>query len=321
MGLTKLSLFLLILGTISGTVAGTVSASAQSAPLDLAPPAPRVDLSVGSNHVSSKTPSGNTQDFGLGGGYLEAGYHLRNGFSLIGELTLEYANTLGQPGYNQSQLTYMGGPRLSHRTHQLLPYAQFLVGGAHESTPNPLLGSPSTSSASSWALAIGSGIDIDLTRQLAVRPVEAQFIRAAFPSGAGNEQQHLILGVGFVLNLGHLTQTPPRPYIPPQRPSEIWFHCGGSALRLNAGDKLAIIGDARTQPDLVAVDYHWKVTGGAIQGTGRLISINTAGLSPGFYRVLGQVSLISSPVTTADCVVTFQINPNAQSIAAAPNVE
>lgn len=238
--------------------------------------------------------------------------------SLVGEFTREYTHAISSPGQNQTLLTYMGGPRLSYRTHQLHPYLQFLVGGAHGSAANLPFGTPYASSASSWALTIGGGIDVALTRHFSVRPVEAQLVRMAFPTGADNEQQHLLLGVGFVLNLGHLPQVSQPPYVPPRRPSEIWFRCSSSAVQLDAGDKLEIIGFTRTQTDLIAVNYHWKVTGAAIQGTGRLITINTAGLSPGFYRVLGQASLVSSPVTTADCAVTFRINPHAEPIAALP---
>jgi peptidoglycan-associated lipoprotein len=77
-------------------------------------------------------------------------------------------------GYHESRYgntfntyTYMGGPRFSYRnSSHVTPFAQVLVGGAHGS----LSGFGGSDSVNGFAYSAGGGVDLGLTKHLALRP-------------------------------------------------------------------------------------------------------------------------------------------------------
>jgi hypothetical protein len=77
-------------------------------------------------------------------------------------------------GYHKSQAgvtfntyTYLGGPRFSHRkSSRVTPFAQVLVGGARGS----LTGFGGSGSGNGFAYSAGAGVDLGLTKHLALRP-------------------------------------------------------------------------------------------------------------------------------------------------------
>lgn len=77
-------------------------------------------------------------------------------------------------GYHKSQggatfntYTYMGGPRFSYRNSgRVTPFAQALFGGARGS----LNAFGASGSTTGFAYSVGGGVDLGLTRRLALRP-------------------------------------------------------------------------------------------------------------------------------------------------------
>jgi hypothetical protein len=70
-------------------------------------------------------------------------------------------------GVTFNTYTYMGGPRFSYRnSSHITPFAQVLVGGAHAS----LGGFGSSGSGNGFAYSAGGGVDLGLTKHLALRP-------------------------------------------------------------------------------------------------------------------------------------------------------
>lgn len=94
---------------------------------------------------------------------------MKNWLSIAGEFTGGHANNISLLGQNLTLMTYMAGPRVSHPGHRLVPFGQVLFGGAHGSDSYFPTFTSSTSSASSWALSSGGGLDVNLTRRFAIR--------------------------------------------------------------------------------------------------------------------------------------------------------
>ena len=86
-----------------------------------------------------------------------------------------------------------------HRRYSL--YGQGLVGqawGRNSVFPNV---NGATSRAISLAVKAGGGLSVDLSPHLALRAVEADYLRTQLPNSTNNAQSNLILGAGIVLRL------------------------------------------------------------------------------------------------------------------------
>ncbi len=295
--------------------AGVPAALAQQDPSEAAL-VPRLDLSVGYSHVNANAPPGISSYFGPNGGYLSAGYRLNGWLGVAGEFTGGHAGNISQLGQNLTLLTYMAGPRVTYSGYRFVPYGQVLFGGAHGSDSYFPSGTSYSTSASSWALSAGGGLDIGLTRRLAVRAVEAQYLRTVFPNGSTNVQSHLMLGAGLVFRFGHVrhwvaASTP----VMDRKSEEISFNCNSNAARIDQGDTLQIVGHTMTEPDKLDIRYSWTSSGGNIEGGGRLVTINTTGMALGTYHVTGHAVLVSAPTVTADCDVDFQVGKHEVAAA------
>jgi peptidoglycan-associated lipoprotein len=163
---------------------------------------PRYTLSLGYANVRANAPPSNCDCFGADGGYASASVALHNWFRVAGEVTGSHANNIGPLGQNLTLLTYTAGPEVNLHRGRFDVFGRGLFGAAHGSDSYfPSNGSVS-STATSFALSAGGGLDIGLTQHLAVRAVQAEYLRTQFPNGSQNVQNHLILGAGLVFHFG-----------------------------------------------------------------------------------------------------------------------
>jgi peptidoglycan-associated lipoprotein len=298
-------------------ILGVSSAIAQQRPDNPAFLVPRFSVSLGYNHMNANAPPGQTDYFGLNGGYVSGDFYFTHWFSIAAEFTGGHANDISMLGQDLTLTTYQAGPKVSLTGHRFVPYGQILFGGAHGSDSYFPTSTSFTSSASSFAFSPGGGVDINLTRRFAVRAVDADYLRTTLPNGTNNSQNHLMIGAGVVIKFGQRDSpsTPVRTAV--QRPSEILFTCATSVANVNAGEPLEIIGHTLTEPDRLDVNYTWASSGGKIEGSGRSVILNTAGLASGDYHVTGHVALVTSLLTTADCDAAFRVT--ARSVPTPPS--
>jgi hypothetical protein len=91
-------------------------------------------------------------------------------------------------GANQRLLTYMFGPSVGTSFGKSRVFAHALFGGAHSQLSAglglPIIGGFSTSlaSASTFAFALGGGLDFGLGKHFAIRPVEIDYLHTNFSS-------------------------------------------------------------------------------------------------------------------------------------------
>src|SRR5712692_9458541 len=99
-----------------------------------------------------------------GGGGSVAG-NLNSYFGVVGEFS--GCKVTGLPaGVGAHAVSYLFGPRLTYRGHSSLePFGEFLFGGAHTSAS----AGGTTVTDSSFAMAIGGGLDYKATRSIALR--------------------------------------------------------------------------------------------------------------------------------------------------------
>jgi hypothetical protein len=124
-------------------------------------------------------------------------------------------SALGASAFTYQHLTnYLFGPTVTAELGRSAVFAHALIGEAHSSLGAgltvPIIGGISTglTSANAFAMAFGGGIDIGLTRHLAIRAVQVDYLRTQFSatdalttglsSSLGNSQNSFRYSAGIV---------------------------------------------------------------------------------------------------------------------------
>jgi hypothetical protein len=177
------------------TPAGRVS-EAQQAPLE---------VSYSYDYARANAGPGQCGCFNMNGGSLEVAVHAYRGFSAVADLGGEWAGSMGAAtGTGLSLSTFTAGPRYSQhfsgkRLARYTPFVQGLVGGARGFGSLFPTASGLSGSAASLAVLAGGGVDVEMNKYLALRPIQADYLRTQMPNTASNEQNLLRLDAGIVL--------------------------------------------------------------------------------------------------------------------------
>ena len=142
--------------------------------------------------------------FWLQGGAVEAAWPIYHGLSVAGTFGAAHASKI-QPGVDLSELTYLAGPRY---TLSLAPgyrtriFGEALFGAAHGF--NGVFPSEAgvKSSATSFALQTGGGIDFTVNHSFALRLPEISYVRTSLPNNGSDTQNNLRLAVGAAYRFG-----------------------------------------------------------------------------------------------------------------------
>lgn len=105
--------------------------------------------------------------------------------------------------------TYLFGPQIKFRTPKVQPYAHVLLGGAHSNVYGnafsticqptasacSFVGSPSSNA---FAMAVGGGVDIPITKLVSIRPGEVDYLLTDFSNRFTNSNQNNFRYLGGV---------------------------------------------------------------------------------------------------------------------------
>jgi opacity protein-like surface antigen len=157
---------------------------------------PQFEVGMNYSWLHVNGTNGDYQRTGNGGsGYFE--YNVTNVLGLVGDVG-GYANTRT----NNRALTYMFGPRFNLRHWQhWTPYVQFLFGGAYAWTDVAQKNAPTRNS---FAMAAGGGLDYQLTKHIALKPFQVEYLMTeiASPNGFGSRQNDLRYSAGVAFRFG-----------------------------------------------------------------------------------------------------------------------
>jgi outer membrane immunogenic protein len=169
----------------------------------LAQSGPRIDLGLNYNYVRSNVPAGGCGCFALNGGSGWVSFNFTRSLALVGEIASQHASNVSSTGADLTLTSYLAGPRYTWvRPHRLTPFAQFLVGGAHAGGTLAPGSSGLPGSSSAFAMVAGGGLDIGLTRRIAVRAFEADYYLTRFDNGVNDHQNNLRIEAGVVIRFG-----------------------------------------------------------------------------------------------------------------------
>lgn len=276
---------------------------------------PRYELAAMYSYINFH-PGDPFNSFGNHGGTGSFTYNATRYLGLTGELGLYSFKR----GVNGSQVkggptTYLFGPRLNlRRFDHFVPFGEFLIGGMH--ADSVLTGA---SGQDSFALATGGGVDVVLTKYLAWRFAQIDYLmtNASGPSLNANARQNsLRLGTGLVVRLG-IPNPPPPPNHPPVAA------CAANPASVYAGSNDAVTVHVNaSDPDNDPLTYSYTATGGTVEGTGPDARWNSSGLAAGNYTVTAKVD--DGKGGTASCAADIKVEekpnrPPVISCSASPN--
>jgi opacity protein-like surface antigen len=149
----------------------------------------------------------NPEEFNLNGWNGSVTGNVTNWFGIEGDFSGHYGRFLDEfgrriPGVHINEHTFMIGPRLAYRAGSITPFAHFLIGGARAGTRDVDFGN-----TEDWALAtvIGAGVDINLSKSVAVRVAQADWLRTQFKVSNfpdENHQNNFRFSAGIVFKFG-----------------------------------------------------------------------------------------------------------------------
>jgi peptidoglycan-associated lipoprotein len=163
-----------------------------------------VDLAVTYTEQYSNLVS--TPTFWQQGGSVELSTQTFHGFGAAANFTGTAKKDAANSGVGLDMVTTTFGPRYTwHKaagtSHGLAIFGQGLIGESHGFNSYFPSASGAQTDYNSFALQLGGGIDIGLSRHLAVRAIQADWLRTQFPNSTTNVQNSLRLGAGIVLRM------------------------------------------------------------------------------------------------------------------------
>jgi len=194
--------------------------------------------------------------------------------------------------------SYLFGPRLNLRKFDhFVPFGEFLVGGVHGSSE--MVGGQGQNA---FALATGGGVDMVLTRNLAWRVAQLDYLLTSlsgFAVGATGRQNSFRAGTGVVLRFGI-----PNPPPPPNHPPVAACSVNPASVYAGSSDVVAVHVTA-SDPDNDPMTYSYSATGGTIEGTGPEARWNSAGVAVGSYTV--NVKVDDGKGGSASCAADIKV--------------
>jgi opacity protein-like surface antigen len=124
-----------------------------------------------------------------GSGQLE--FNANRWLGIVGDLA---AYAVARNGYATThEVSYLFGPRVNLRRGKFTPFAQALLGAVWASDAIVL------GSKTAFGMTAGGGIDLTVSRHIAIRPVQAEYFLTKFPDGLNNRQNNFrySAGIGF----------------------------------------------------------------------------------------------------------------------------
>ncbi len=174
---------------------GGAAASAQGVPV--------MEFGADYNYVRANAPPDACGCFSMHGANGWFSYNFTHAFAVVAEVASQRASGINGSSEDLTLTSYSFGPRFSwHKYGHFAPFGQVLLGGAHASGSFATDSSGFAGSSNAFALIAGGGLDIGITRHVAIRAFEADYYRTQFANGFNDRQNNLRLGAGAILRFG-----------------------------------------------------------------------------------------------------------------------
>ncbi len=195
-------------------------------------------------------------------------------------------------------ISYLFGRRLNlHKFDRFVPFGEFLAGAARGN--RQIIGGPEQNA---FAMAAGGGVDMVLTKNLAWRFAQLDYLLTSFSGpalGATARQNSFRAGTGLVVRFGI-----PNPPPPANHPPVAACSVSPASVYAGSGDSVAVHVNA-SDPDNDPLTYSYTATSGAVEGTGPEARWNSTGVSVGSYTV--NVKVDDGKGGSASCAADIKV--------------
>lgn len=164
-----------------------------------------IDLAITYSTEHAQLSPGTCGCFWLQGGGADAAFTLWKGFGIAAGVTGEMVSNYA-PGVDFSKVSYMGGPRYTYTVWKGAPaslpqtrlqiFGDGLFGAVHAFSGAFPTATGINTTANSFALQTGGGLNLFFSRSLSVRLLEVDYVRTQLPNGYAGTQNDLRLAFG-----------------------------------------------------------------------------------------------------------------------------
>lgn len=191
----------------------TVSLCGQNVPGGRDFSLPRAEVSLAYSATEANAGPGQCGCFFMNGASAEGNFRTYRAYTTVVDVTVAHTGQIHNTGQPFSLLMVTGGTRLNFRMghqrddgedtfHSLKPFVQGLAGFAHGfDSAFPDKSGFIQSSANSFALLAGIGLDYKYRRHLSFRVIQADYGYTRLPNLAGNDQNLLRISSGITIHL------------------------------------------------------------------------------------------------------------------------
>jgi opacity protein-like surface antigen len=134
------------------------------------------------------SPGDGAKSINFNGGIGSVAYNVTNMIAVVGEFAGYHNGNIYGEGASANTISYLFGPKVYKSMGKITPFGQVLFGGVRASCGN----CDSNPSANAFGLALGGGLDYDVTNHVAVRVGQIDYVLTRFSasSGYGNGNQN-----------------------------------------------------------------------------------------------------------------------------------
>jgi len=200
------------------------------------------------------------------------------------------------------------GPKVTFRHEHISPFLEVLVGD-HRLMPDAF------HDVDKLGLMLGGGLDINLSRHVALRLIRADYVVSNYRYGPPGIPATDIRGLRLQAGLNFMFggEKPPTPPI---------AACSVQPAEVFAGEIVSATTSGSNFNPKRTVKYDWHGTGVKVAGSEASTQIDTTGLQPGSYEVTANLNDGSRKNGFASCSARFTVKePHPPAISCSANPE
>lgn len=165
---------------------------------------------LGYNFVRFHTNSDLLSSFNAHGGDVQFVYNFNKWLGGVADFGAVTTNSINNSSIDMTVLNFVAGPRVTfHKESRFRPFVEALFGGSYSTASslvavvNPVVSERLVSSHTAFAMLAGGGLDIRVSKHIALRPIEADYYLArptSFVTGEPNNRNNFryTAGVNFL---------------------------------------------------------------------------------------------------------------------------